>query len=53
MEGSRNLLDLQGFAILPTTIESVVHWHELGIVRELPIDVIIGGDVLISHQYTL
>lgn len=38
--GSGNLL--RGFAILPTTIGTVVHWHKYGIVRELPIDLIIG-----------
>lgn len=52
VEGSGHLLDLRGFAILPTTIGSVVHWHEYGIVRALPIDVIVGVDVLITHRCT-
>lgn len=42
------MLDLRGFMILPTTICTIVFWHEYGIVRELLIDVIIGRDVIIT-----
>lgn len=51
--GNGRTLDLRGFVMLPTAISTVTYSHEYGIVRELPIDVIIGSDVLIPHQCTL
>lgn len=47
------MLYLRVFAILLTTIGTIVLWHEYGIVLELPIDVIIGGDILIPHKCSL
>lgn len=47
------MLDLRGFVILQTVIYTILFYHKYGIVRELPIDVIIGGAVLISYQCTL
>lgn len=43
------MLDLRGFIILLTTIGAVVFWHEFGIVREMVIYAIIGGNVLIPY----
>lgn len=53
VERNERTLILRGFVVLQKTIGSVVFWYEYGIVRELPIDVIISGDVLIPHQCTL
>lgn len=47
--GNGRMLGFRGFVILLTTIGTTVLLHENSIVPEFPIDVIIGGDILIPH----
>lgn len=53
MGRNKRILDLRRLEMLPTTYGTVVFWHEYGIVKELPINVIISGDVLISNLCTM
>ena len=42
-------LPLKGFAILPVVIQSVVLWHEFGVVSNFPLDALIGADIMAPH----
>ena len=51
--GSGEVLHLKGFAVIPISFGSTLVWHEFGVVKDLLLDVLIGGDVLIPHFCTL
>ena len=51
--GSGEALQLQGFAVLPVAFGSVLLWHEFGVVRDLPLEALVGGDIFIPHFCTL
>ena len=42
-------LFIQDFGVLPVTIGGTLVWHELALVRKLPLDVLIGADILQPH----
>ena len=51
--GSGEALHLKGFAVLPVSFGSTLVWHEFGVVKDLPLEALIGGDVFIPHFCTL
>ena len=51
--GNGEPLDLKGFAVLPITLGTILLWHEFGVVPNLPLEVLIGADILSNHQCTL
>ena len=53
VSGSNKEMSIQGWAVIPMTFGPVILWHEFGIVPELPLEVLIGGDILAAHQCSL
>ena len=51
--GNGEALDLKGFTVLPITLGTALLWHEFGVVPNLPLEVLIGADILASHQCSL
>ena len=47
--GNGETLDLKGFAVLPVAVGSNLIWHEFGVVPNLPLEVLVGADVLAPH----
>ena len=47
--GNGELLDLKGFTVLPVTLGTTLLWNEFGVVPNLPLEVLIGADVLTNH----
>ena len=46
-------LALIGFTILPVNLDTTLLWHEFGVVQNLPLEVLIGADVLKCYQCLL
>ena len=46
-------LALRGFTVLHVSIRTMILWHEFGIVPRLPLQVLVGADILAAHQCTL
>ena len=53
ISGSGDALELKGFAVLPVSLGTTLVWHEFGVVPNLPLEVLIGADVLARHQCSL
>ena len=51
--GNGEALDLRGFVVLPVSLGNTLLWHEFGVVPELPLEVLIGADVLAAHRCSL
>ena len=51
--GNGEALELRGFAVLPVAVGMTLLWHEFGVVPNLPLEVLIGADVLAAHQCSL
>ncbi len=51
--GNGEPLDLKGFTVLPVTLGTTLLWHEFGVIPNLPLEVLIGADVLPNHQCSL
>ncbi len=51
--GNGEALDLKGFAVLPVSLGSNLIWHEFGVVPNLPLEVLVGADVLAPHLCSL
>ena len=51
--GNGEALELRGFAVLPVTLGANLLWHEFGVVPNLPLEVLVGADVLAPHQCSL
>ena len=51
--GNGEALDLRGFAVLPVTLGTTLLWHEFGVVPNLPLEVLIGADILAAHRCSL
>ena len=51
--GNGNPLDIRGFAVLPVMISDTLIWHEFAVVRHLPLEVLIGTDILQPHFCSL
>ena len=51
--GKGEPLDLKGFTVLAVTISTTLLWHEFWVVLNLPLEVLIGSDVLTNHQCSL
>ena len=51
--GNGEALDLKGFTVLPISLGFNLIWHEFGFVVNLPLEVLIGADVLASHLFSL
>ena len=51
--GNGEPLYLKGFTVLPVTLGKTLLWHEFGVVLNLPLEVLIGADVLLNHQCSL
>ena len=51
--GNGEPLDLKGFAVLPVTLGDTLLWHEFGVVPDLPLEVLVGADILATHQCSL
>ena len=47
--GNGEAQDLKGFAVLPVALSSTLVWHEFGVVPNLPLEVLVGADVLAPH----
>ncbi|KAF0096477.1 MAG: hypothetical protein FD144_5878, partial [Rhodospirillaceae bacterium] len=46
-------LDVLGWAVLRMEVAGRAVYHEVGVVRELPVDVIIGGEFMRPHECSL
>ena len=44
--GNEKALDLKGFAVLSVSLGTNLIWHKFGIVSNLPLEVLVGADVL-------
>ena len=53
IEGNGDALDLKGVAVLPVALGSNLIWHEYGVVPNLPLEVLVGADVLAPHLCSL
>ena len=51
--GNGKPLDLTRFTVLPVTLGSIRLWHKFGVIPNLPLKVLIGAVVLLSHQCSL
>ena len=51
--GNGEALDLKGFAVLPVALGSNLIWHEFGVVHNLPLEVLVGADVLAPNLCSL
>ena len=51
--GNGGPLDIRGFAVLPLMIGDTLIWHEFAVVRQLPLEVLIGADILQPHLCSL
>ena len=51
--GNGEPLELKGFAVLPVSLGTTLLWHEFGVVPRLPLEVLIGADIMVPHQCTL
>ena len=47
------LLDIRIFAVLPLIIGDTLIWHEFAVIRQLPLEVLIDGDILKPHLCSL
>ena len=54
--GDGNALDLLGWVILKLEICNDVVYHEVGVVKDLPVSILLGGELMRPHccslQYT-
>ena len=46
-------LDLKGFTVLPVIFSTTLLWDEFEVVPNLPLEVLIGSDVLTNHHCLL
>ena len=46
-------LDLTGFAVLPVALGSSLVWQAFGVVPNLPLEVLVGADLLAPHLCSL
>ena len=51
--GNGDALDPKGFAVLPVSLGLNLIWHEFGVVSNLPLEVLVGADVLAPHLCSL
>ena len=51
--GNDSPLDIRGFAVLQLMIGYTLIWHEIAVVRQVPLEVLIGSDILQPHLCTL
>ena len=51
--GNGDALDLKGFAVLPVPLGSTLVWHEFAVVPNLPLEMLVGADVLAPHLCSL
>ena len=51
--GNGEALDLNGFAVLPVFLGTNLIWHEFGIVSSLPLEDLVGADVLVPYLCSL
>ena len=51
--GNGEALDLKGFVVLIVSLGSNIIWHEIGIVTNFPLEVMIGADVLTPYLCSL
>ena len=51
--GNGEALDLKGFAVLPVALGSNLISHEFGVMPNLPLEVLVGADVLAPHLCSL
>ena len=51
--GNGEPLELRGFTVLPVALGAALLWHEFGVVPELPLEVLIGADILAAQQCSL
>ena len=51
--GYGEALDLKSFAVLPVAFGSTLVWHEFGVVQNLPLEVLVGANVLAPHLCSL
>ena len=47
--GNGEAHDLKGFAVMLESVNSTVVWHEFGVVLNLPLEVLIGVNILAFH----
>ena len=47
--GNGGLLDIWNFAVLPVVISGTFIWHKLAVVRQFPLEVLIGANILQPH----
>ena len=51
--GNGEAFELRGFTVLPVSIENTILWHKFGVVPRLPLEVLVGADIMAAHQSTL
>ena len=51
--GNGEALDLKGFAVLPVALGSTLIWHVFGVVPNLPLEVLVGVNLLAPHLCSL
>lgn len=53
IKGNGEALELKGFAVMPVALGSNVIWHELGVVPNLSLNMLVGADELAPHLCSL
>ena len=53
IRGNGEALDLKGFAVLSVALGLTLLWHEIGVVPNLPLEVLFGADVIALHFCSL
>ena len=51
--GDGKILDLQGWTVLNFEIAGQTLYHEVGVVKDLPLEFLIGGELMKPHACTL
>ena len=51
--GNGGPLYIRGFAVIPLMIGDTLIWHEFAVVHQLPLEVLIGADILQPHLCSL
>ena len=51
--GNGEALDLKGFTVLPVSLGTNLLWHEFCVILNLPLELLIGADILAPHLCSL
>ena len=51
--GGGEALYLKGFAVFPVTLGTSLIWHEFGVLRGFPLELLISAEILAPHHCSM